>query len=197
MAFRMSVDWEVVLLTGGASRRMGNDKSSLLVNGESIADRIVKQCRKLDCPTTVLGRNPVKGAEFLADLDEYRGPLIALSRYVPKAQYIAVLSCDIPFFDSLVLATLRFQFEVGTGAVIPNIQNRLQPLCAMYRRESWNQLQTCVENGEMRIMNWIDKLQVKELNETELIKLDISPHSIRSANTPQELESLIWNEKQS
>src|SRR4051812_28771963 len=96
---RSSFSLEAVLLTGGASRRVGEDKAKLLVEGEPLARRISRLLIDSAIPVTVLGGEPLPDCEFLADEEAFRGPLAAISRFIPSREYVFVCSCDVPGFS--------------------------------------------------------------------------------------------------
>ena len=93
------MDIEAILLTGGASRRMGVDKAALTVGGMPLGEKIARELAKTCDRVTVLGKHPIPGLEFLADEGDYEGPLLALSRFKPTRQHVFVASCDLPLFD--------------------------------------------------------------------------------------------------
>ncbi|HEY0868516.1 MAG TPA: molybdenum cofactor guanylyltransferase [Fimbriimonas sp.] len=180
MEFREMNGVEGVLLTGGASRRMGTDKAGLPVEGRSLALKIAEELRKACEPVTVLGRRPLQGFEFLLDEDEFQGPMAALARFAPTQPYVFVASCDLPLFESSVVQDLAARIE-GYDAAIPDLGGRLQPLCALYRREAFDRLRDLREKGEQRIMRWIDGLDIVTVPGWE---------ATRNVNTPEEWSSL-------
>lgn len=175
---------ESVLLTGGASRRMGEEKASMRVDGVPIAERLAGEL-----PTvTVLGRSPVAGAEFLEDAEEYAGPLACLRRFVPRAERVFVLSCDVVLFrSSLVYA---FGSVMGDDdAVLPVWDGFDQPLCGLYRASAFEALR---EHPDLaRVRDWTAMLRVKRLDGDALEAMGISPLWVQSANTPEDFQRLL------
>jgi len=177
---------EAVLLTGGGSVRMGCDKAAIKIGNSTIAERIVEELRKLDIPITVLGNDPIEGCKFLKDEETYAGPARALSKFVPERDHVFVVSCDIPNFDGKLVSFL-YERLIRGDAVIPRVDGELQPLCAMYKRETFGILKDLVESGETRVMTWIEHLEVGVVEEDELFE-HFDPWAIRNINTPEELE---------
>lgn len=151
---------EAVLLTGGASRRMGSDKSKLLIEGETLGSRIARLITGLGIDVTVLGREPIKGHGFLADLGEFEGPLAALARFSPTKPLLFICSCDLPGFDPRLLEHLAATIG-DSQAAIPEVGGRIQPLCALYRNDAMTVAREVAESGERRIMAWIDRLEMQ------------------------------------
>lgn len=174
-----------MLLTGGASKRMGRDKGSLTVSGVPIAERIAQEIAAVCAPVTVIGNREVGGFRFVLDDRLYEGPLYALSRFHPEKTMTFVTSCDMPHFKSDVIAELAR--HIGDADVAaPLLGGRIQPLCAIYRSSRLVSCRKPIEFGERRLMEWVATLKVAEveLNDPKLARM------IRSANTPEEWNAL-------
>lgn len=176
---------EAVLLTGGASRRMGTDKASLLVEGEPIGQRIARELAKACVRVTVLGREPLPGLEFLPDAVEYDGPLSALARFKPREPLVFVASCDLPRFQGEIVRELAERLGEHDAAV-PIWEGRLQPLCALYRYTAFQALGARLEAGDRRLMSWVSQCDCLEIEASEL-RHGMATHH---ANTPEEFERI-------
>ena len=181
---------EGVLLTGGASRRMGEDKSRLVLDGEAVSRRIARDLQSACETVTVLGREPISGCKFLADTEEYAGPLAALSRFLPSAEFVFVASCDLPRFDARLIGLFCSRIE-ASDAVLPTNEGRVQPLCALYDAQSWVALRKTVEENRRSMMAWLDLLNCVKLNPAEVTAVGIDDRAICGANTPEEWQRLI------
>lgn len=176
-----------VLLTGGASRRMGHDKSRLIVEGEPLGDRLARTLCEADWPPAVLGHAPIAGYAFQPDRNEFAGPAAALRAFYPPTGLVFVLSCDVVRFNGLV--PLAFEMSLGSfDAVMPVIDGKLQPLCGLYQSRCWESLRNFETS---RIMDWIQHLNVLALHENRLRELDIDPRWVQGVNTPEELNTLL------
>lgn len=191
MACLMLDDVEVVLLTGGASRRMGEDKASLIVDGLSMGDRMIHLLNEAGYVVTTIGRRPLGESRFLQDREEFSGPLTALALFEPCAPTVMVLSCDMPLFDPAIIGVLGRLIGEDLDAILPRIGGRLQPLVGLYRDSSWHSLRRLVESGERRLMAWVECLRVKNVSEAELKDAGIDLLTLRSANSPDELQEIL------
>ncbi|HET6645645.1 MAG TPA: molybdenum cofactor guanylyltransferase [Fimbriimonadales bacterium] len=180
----MLTDVEAVVLTGGASRRMGTDKASLVINGEPIAARTARILAEECVNVTVLGREPIEGFAFQSDPEPFPGPRRALDEFAPEFPFVFAASCDMPFFRAQVVTLLRD--EIGqSDAAIPSVGGFLQPLCALYRAQSLGPFE-----GESSMMSLLRRLEVAVLDAGRLVSLGVDPEWIRSFNTPEELADL-------
>lgn len=179
---------EAVILTGGASRRMGFDKAAMLVEGKPLAARQAERLIQAGWPVTVLGGEPIDGCSFVRDSELYAGPLAALSHFTPVAEFIFVLSCDVPLFTAAVVE--QFVAEIGDyDAVVPVLSGRDQPLCALYSRAAWHSLPAALASG--RVMDWISLLNVRRLDGDGLAALGLRPEWVTGVNTPEDLATLL------
>jgi molybdopterin-guanine dinucleotide biosynthesis protein A len=155
-----------------------------------LAERIVRSLRVIDVPVTVLGREPVEGAEFLADSEQFAGPLAALSHFRPSRELVFVVSCDVPRFDASLVKVLEGRMGEHE-AVVPVADGWRQPLCALYRASAFERLATVVASGRRSVMAWVDALRVVEVDEEELASLGVDPDAVRGVNTPEELQRAL------
>ena len=85
----LRTQFEVVILAGGASTRMGREKSVLRLGGRTLLSRIRKVCQQTSMPGRVLRH----------DLIPHCGPLsgVFTALTTSAADGVLFLSCDMPF----------------------------------------------------------------------------------------------------
>ncbi len=122
-----------LLLTGGASARMGTAKAALLVNGEPLALRTARVLREVCDPVLEVG----PGFTDLARVDEpemHQGPLAGLvagSAALAAPGPLLLVACDLPFVTASLLR--RLAEWPGAGSVVPvDGSGRRQLVCARY-----------------------------------------------------------------
>ncbi len=120
-----------LLLTGGASSRMGVPKATLLVDGETLVARAARSLQAVCEPVVEVG----PGYSDLPRVDESspgRGPLAALvagADAVGDEHGMLLLACDLPFVTEALLG--RLVRWPGPGTVVPvDADGALQPVCA-------------------------------------------------------------------
>ena len=186
-----SMDLEAVLLTGGASRRMGADKASLAVGSTTLAERTLAEFDRARVPVCVLGRTPIEGRPFLPDAEDYAGPAVALSRFEPSGTYVFACSCDLPNFDADIVAAFAPLIE-RHDAVVPSVGGRSQYLCALYTSGALARLRHMVEDLQARSMQrFVETLDARLVDEDELEGLGVTPLSVIGANTPDEMRRAL------
>jgi molybdopterin-guanine dinucleotide biosynthesis protein A len=135
------MSFSAVLLCGGESRRMGRDKALVQWRGRALWDLQLEKLRELS-PTKIFvsarteqsWRPP--DAELVLDGAISRGPLSGLAATMSRCEsdQLVVLAIDLPFMTSAHLRYLLQHARRGTG-VVPTIDDRAEPLAAIYPRE--------------------------------------------------------------
>ena len=123
-----------LLLTGGASRRMGTDKATIEWRGETLAARAARVLAEVCDPVIEVGSG-VSEMRAVREAPSGAGPLAALVAGVDALRTVGpvvVLACDMPFVEP-ALVQLLAEWP-GAGTVIPRCRDRLQYGCARYGR---------------------------------------------------------------
>lgn len=121
-----------VIVAGGTSRRMGQDKALLQIDGQTQLERMTAIAHNAGCNQIVISRN-TEG--FVMDEIADRGPLGGLLSALPHCDHerLLLLPIDMPLLSSAALQFLIQQKQVGyfgnshMPCVLPN-----QPLLRDY-----------------------------------------------------------------
>jgi molybdopterin-guanine dinucleotide biosynthesis protein A len=141
-AHRSPMKISAVLLAGGESRRMGEDKATLLFRGRPLWKVQIELLRKLQ-PAEVFVSARTDPAwrpnefTFVPDDPPSRGPLsgLAAASARMRTKHLLVLAVDMPFMTETHLRFLHDQIGPGRG-LLPKIDNRAEPLAAIYPIEA-------------------------------------------------------------
>ena len=144
----------VVLVAGGESRRMGRDKATLLFHAKPLWQVQLELLQKLE-PTEIFvsaRTDPVwrpADVQFVADDSPSRGPMSGLAASLARmrAQHLLALAIDMPFVTEEYLKFLFSQIEPGRGA-IPKIEDRFEPLTAIYPQETLANFQSALSGKD-------------------------------------------------
>jgi len=156
-----------VLLTGGESRRMGEDKATLLFRGKPLWRIQLGLLRKLG-PTKIFvsaRTDPVwrpADVRFVADDSPSRGPMSGLAASLAKArtEHLFALAIDMPFVTEEYLKFLCSRIELGRG-VIPKIDDRFEPLAAIYPQEALANFQSALSGKDFSMQSVAGRLAIK------------------------------------
>jgi molybdopterin-guanine dinucleotide biosynthesis protein A len=183
---------EGFILVGGQSRRMGADKAQLKLGGRSFVERVAEALVPIARRVRVVGaRDETLMYPLTVVQDVYRewGALGGLhgALMACHAPWAAVVACDLPFVTGELfvrLASLREDFD----AVVPaQPDGRLQPLCALYRREACAaRAEELILSGERRPRALLQSIKARLVAPLELADLHGSSHFFTNLNTPED-----------
>ncbi|MFB6774009.1 NTP transferase domain-containing protein [Streptomyces sp. NPDC056337] len=131
--------YDAVVLAGGAARRLGGaDKPGLRVGGRALLDRVLAACA--GARTTVVVADPrptARPVTWAREDPPGGGPLAALAAGLrhTTAEYVVVLSADLPFLGEPTVARLLSALAASDadGVLLTDADGRDQPLVAAYR----------------------------------------------------------------
>lgn len=158
----------VVLLAGGESRRMGQDKATIVFRGEPLWQRQLELLRALNPEKIFVSARAVPSwwqndAEVLLDDPPSRGPLSGLTKAltVMKTSHLAVLAVDMPFMTLEQMGKLRELTRMGQG-VVPAIAGRAEPLAAIYPTEAAGDFAAALAGPNFSLQPVIRKLAANQ-----------------------------------
>lgn len=128
------MDIGCIVLAGGRSSRMGADKAQMLVDGRRVID-LALESLPADWETVVVSSADL-GMPTVFEEPPFGGPVagIAAGLQVMENEYLAIMAVDAPS-SGRMLEQLSQQIGANDVAVAVN-GDRIQPLCAVWRRQS-------------------------------------------------------------
>ena len=157
-----------LLLTGGASRRMGVDKASLRVDGLPLAQRTAEVLAAVVAPALEIG----PGHSTLPAVEEAppgEGPLAAAAagfRALAELGHVGpvvVVATDLPRLTVALVQALAS--HRSAGSVVPLVAGRPQWLAARWSPRAVERAPALVRQGERRVraladdVEWLDGSQ--------------------------------------
>ena len=186
----------MVVLAGGASRRMGRDKALLQFDDTTLLARTVVAAQALSDDVLVVGRQALPGdcppVRAIPDLHPGSGPLGGLFSGVQGARSdrVVCVACDLPFLRAKLLRFLAGALR-GYDAVVPVVDGRPQPLHAVYDRQATLARQAQLTKGDRSMSALLERLDVRYPGEEELRRFDPELRSFINVNTPEDWLSAL------
>jgi molybdopterin-guanine dinucleotide biosynthesis protein A len=124
-----------IVLTGGRSRRLGVDKATLVLDGETLAGRAARRLAVMCAPVVEAG-DGVSGLPAVRESPRGSGPLAALAaagewlRARGHHGPAILLAVDLPRVDEPFLRWLHDRR--GAPTTVLRVDGQLQPVCARY-----------------------------------------------------------------
>jgi molybdopterin-guanine dinucleotide biosynthesis protein A len=185
----MISDCTGLILTGGKSSRMGQDKARLMLNGATLLQRAIRIMQPLFVDLLVSSRQIRTDCDWQQVIDNpaHAGPLAGLVAGLERATttWVCVVACDMPYLNASLLEHLS-TFRDGMDAVVPVIKGYPQPLTAFYSKQClMPALELLNSNCSHSLRALLDQLTVRYLDETHLQGFDLQ--SFSDLDTPEDV----------
>jgi len=188
-----------VLLAGGKSGRMGDDKATIVFRNRPLWQIQIELLRKVS-PKEIFISAPSDppwrpaDIEFVPDDQPSRGPLsgivAALSRITTN--HLLALAIDMPFMTESYLHSLCEKIERGRG-IVPLIENRAEPLAAIYPCEAHVDLVVALSGSDFSLQSVVRNLIAAD----KLLPIEASGAErdlFLNLNEPADLEPPVTNQ---
>lgn len=195
-----------IVLAGGQSSRMGQDKALLQIEGVPLLTRVCRVALHCADPVYVVARSV--GGDRAPQNHPYAallppsctlvletgedappsGPLVGFAEglsYV-QTEWVLLLACDLPRLQGEVLQGWQQQLaQVAESAIalLPRHAKGWEPLCGFYRRNCLPSLTAFIQAGGRSFQSWLAQhyVQVLEVEDFTLLM---------NCNTPEDWQEL-------
>lgn len=159
-----------IVLAGGKSSRMGQDKS-LLAAADSVPliEKIVSQLKD-HFQEIMIGASDMEKYRFLnlpviPDLERGQGPLMGIYSTLLQSQHEInfIVACDIPDLDIHYVKKMMLEAQNHEIVVPVRSDGRLEPLLAVYRKSVLDKVKKVLGTGGRKITLLFDLANVRYL----------------------------------
>lgn len=186
-----------IVLAGGKSSRMGQDKALIPVEGVPLLQRVYGIAKECADPVYVVTPWPERyqdlllpGCQFIREVplsgeSLAHGPLVGFAQGLAEVQteWVLLLACDLPRLRVEVLQDWVTRLDsVGDNAIaaLADHPKGWEPLCGFYRRRCLPQLLEFINQGGRSFQQWLGQYPVEVLPLPE-------PEMLFNCNTPEDL----------
>jgi molybdopterin-guanine dinucleotide biosynthesis protein A len=178
-----------VILAGGKSQRMGEDKAFLDLEGQRFIEHILQVVKGLTQEVMVIANTKeydCLDVPVYPDVIEGCGPVggiyTAMQRI--KTPYLLVLSCDIPLLKIAVLEYL-IEESIPCAANILTTRERWQPLTAIYNSRTLPIFKKALDTKKLKLRSLLSLMDLHTIACPE----DLIP-CLNNINTPNDLKNV-------
>ena len=191
----MKEKYGAIILAGGSSSRMGKDKASLKISGESMVERlvlrlspIVAEIVVIRAPGQTIPNIPEKlkhrtkvGWDSVKDRGPLQGIVDALPLLNSAIDKVFLLTCDLPHITTDWLQTLK-DFMTEEFDLVCTEENEISnPLLAIYRRPVLEPASKLLAGGKRRPISLWEGWRMARISAPKE-----TPWICRDVNTPEE-----------
>ena len=185
-----------VVQAGGESRRMGVNKALLPFLGKPLISRVIERLKPYsqEILITANDNDPLGflGFRVVGDIIVGAGALGGLYTALSAATrpFVAVVACDMPFVNGdLLFYQYQLLMSSDSDAVIPHSGDGMEPLHAVYRRETClPAVKDALAAGQRRMISWLPQVRVKGVDVEDIRRYDPTGLAFMNVNTPEEFQ---------
>jgi len=186
----------LLILAGGASRRMGRPKALLPAGDTTLIEWVARRLAPAFAHLLVAARDdadlpPGLRPHLVVDLHPGAGPLAGVEAGLRASPHdvVVAIACDMPAVTpGLAERLLRAAAEPGgsgrADAAVPRVAGRPQPACAAYRRSAAEPIGAALTAGSRRAVDALAGLRVRWLDEED-------PALFVNLNTPDDYLAFV------
>jgi len=159
-----------IIMAGGKSTRMGQDKALLSINGVPAIRYVCDQLKPYFDEILISSNNPkehgIDAIKVVLDEIDGKGPLVGIASAlrVSQNQINFVIACDIPEVDITAVKQLISKID-GFDAVIPKTgPSRYEPLFAVYRKNVLAEIDKAITGEKYRIIEALENCKVNYID---------------------------------
>ncbi|MBK8467549.1 MAG: molybdenum cofactor guanylyltransferase [Chloracidobacterium sp.] len=200
------------VLAGGQSRRMGQNKASLLLGGKTLVNRAALALSVIADQVYAVGNltNKITALPIIPDEPvggNARGAIVGVYTALLHAntEWVAVLACDLPFVTGELLARMVAFLPRVADAHHENVDavfaeqsdGRNQPLCGLYRRDTClPKIDKMLADSDWRLQQLRVRLRTRLISFSEITDIHGAEFFFHNLNTPDDYRVAVEIKKQ-
>lgn len=173
------------ILTGGQSRRFGQPKCIVDINGTPMLEIVYSNLSEMFSDIYQVGKQPYLDIPFIKDGNVVQCPLIGIAAALSHSttDWIFIIACDLPVIGNEQINTLGQTLNNKYQIVVPEIDGFKQYTCAFYNKNILPIVREQLYKNDYALYSLVEKLNYKivEFSETE-------KKYFTNVNTPEKLQ---------
>jgi molybdopterin-guanine dinucleotide biosynthesis protein A len=204
----MANSLSAIILAGGQSTRMGQDKALILLQGMPLLCRtcnVALECTPLVYVVTPRTEvyAPLLPAEcqmvheqLLENNLTTQGPLVGFAQglAVVDTEWVLLLACDLPYLQADLLQNWMLQLatvDPAIAALLPRSKPGWEPLCGFYRPTCLPRLTEFIQADGRSFQQWLAQETVQAIAFSPLASIRTREEQMLfNCNTPADLEKI-------
>lgn len=189
------LEYSVVILAGGKSSRMGEDKALIPFVGETtLIEFILQQIKGLGYEQLIIANNPDSylhfGLPVFVDTISGVGALGGVYSGIFQAacEYCLILACDMPFIKRSLLEYM-VMLAPDFDAVVPRLNppEFSEPFRAVYSKVCLPKILRAINDGKRKAASFFGDVNIRYLEDSEISRYDPTGLTFFNVNTPKDL----------
>ena len=189
---------EAIILSGGKSTRMGEDKALLEFWGKTMIEHVLKSLQQLTDKVIVSANSmdyDFLGKKVVRDIFKDQGPLAGLHACLKRIEtdLAFITTCDAPLVSSELYLYLLEKYEEGVDAVVAVHKERVHPLIGIYHKSNARRIEDYLITEQRSVMGYLEEQNVRYVEIDDSLPF-YSEYLFLNMNAPEEYEKLLLME---
>lgn len=190
-----------VILAGGRSSRMGENKANVRLGGMTLIDRAIHRLGPQVSTLSISANEPLSldstsPFPVFSDLDDTRsGPLAGIlaallhaREHQPSATHVATVPTDSPFFPLDLVACLSAAIDHPESTAVAASSGGVHPVFGLWPVALADELDEWLRGGQsLRLRTWLDGHSTRQVHFSDQITPRGSLDPFFNINTPDDL----------
>lgn len=185
-----------IILAGGRGQRFGKEKYLILLNNQSLLERVMTSiesiCNEILVVTSRELYHEISGKNLKAKIivDALSGKAAMGGLYTgltySNTNYAIVVASDMPFLNSRLMQYMIDNID-GFDAVVPRINEFIEPLHAIYSKNCIENIKKLIDNDNLSLAKLLQTINTKYISNEEIELFDPCHLSFFNINTQLDL----------
>ncbi len=187
-----------IVLAGGRSSRMGEDKSLMKLNGKPLVEYSIDALKPLCDMVVISSGNMIydfTGCEVWPDELPDQAPIIGIYSCLKRSEteINIFLSCDMPLMSTSMIGFLVAKSAPFDITVPIHKNGKIEPLCGIYKKSSIGIIKEFIDKGNYRLNECIRSASCQFIDVDSQIPCN-TPNLFININTPTDFGHLLLEE---
>ncbi len=187
-----------IILAGGKSSRMGEDKGLVLLNGKPMIQYVVEALKEVVSDISIISNNESYhkfGIPVYSDIIKDKGPVggIYTGLYHSKTELNFCISCDVPMISSDFIFWLLNR-SGNAFVTLPMYKDKVHQMIGVYSKQVLSNFQESVEKGHLKLSQ-VNNDMACEIIDIEKEYANFDELIFSNINTKNELTSIAHESK--
>lgn len=178
---------KAIILAGGKSSRMGQDKASMILGGKTVIQHVIDNLSTVFNEIFISGNHsnyPISKG-IIKDVTTQKGPMGGIRSALEFCQEdIFVCSCDMPFVSSDLIKNI-LQKKVENRINVVRFGEKIYPVLGIYPLTVLRELKETIENENLRMTSFLEQQNAHYIDydegfENQLLNIN-TPENFRNA----------------
>ena len=172
---------------------MGVDKARLCLGTGTVLERVIGAATPMGLPLSLVCASSSEETDergiwlrsfnlpIIPDLHPDRGPLGGLHTALSssRSDRLLLLACDLPFLTTPFLSYI-LSMQGTADVALPQDEDGLHPLCAVYAHDCLRGLNTCLEESRLSLVDFVRSVNYRPLTHADYG--DLNPDGLLTTN---------------